>query len=164
MFDSRCVLREREKNKKGKGERIRRAREWENWLRVVNVLVPLTGGHSVFYLNYSIIYIKVTGIFLRFIIRDNNVLPLSHSCTILFLFTTSSSYVLFSLFFGDLFHRHLVLVVSPIYTLFQPRFFSPSSSRYIYIYIDKDRTCIIRINLKRHKLSARGVKSRSRIY
>lgn len=73
------------------------------------VLVPLTGGHSVFYLNYSIIYIKVTGIFLRFIIRDNNLLPLSHSYTILFLFTTSSSYssyVLFSLFFGDLFHRH----------------------------------------------------------
>ena len=42
----------------------------------MNVLVPLTGGHSVFYLNYSIIYIKVTGIFLRFIIRDNNLLCL----------------------------------------------------------------------------------------
>lgn len=93
-FDPRCVLREKErKRKKERFERAVRAkgyeeREWENWLRVVNVLVPLTGGHSVFYLNYSIIYIKVTGIFLRFIIRDNNsVPPLSHSCIILFLFT-----------------------------------------------------------------------------
>lgn len=97
------------------------------------VLVPLTGGHSVFYLNYSIIYIKVTGIFLRFIIRDNNLLPLSHSCTILFLFTTvlrilRTYYSPFSSAISSIGPRRLT-------DLFQPRFFSPSSSRYVYAYI-----------------------------
>lgn len=127
-----------------------------------NMLVPLTGGHSVFYLNYSIIYIKVTGIFPRFIIRDNNsVPPLSHSCTILFLFTlvlriprtynspfSSARSLPSTLVSSSSSHRFI--------HFFQPRFFPPSSfSIYIYIYniytfppIKAEPV----INLKRHKL------------